>query len=520
MACNNKLIKLCSINIWTLSDRSQFTLDNYAYSEKFDAVFVQETETTDSDKLKLTNMKVVADDNKASNKGAALFVNNKHTVTKLKEINGISKKIDSSWGLVVMRKKRYIMGSVYVKGSYHNAINEVIQMLNKAHSLMGKMKAVGVILCGDFNARHIAWGDHKTDSYGKQLFEKLDMNKFAISTSPTPTFLAANGSSYIDLTIMTTNLVEKVKSCETNPTVQLYAGAPFRGHVPLLTTFSSEGCVTNEKAIEKINLDNLCWEKWSEDLDYTIGQSQTYLDDLNEPKELSNFLDKAILTITNKHGEKKIISRHSRPYWTPELTRLCDLMKNAQKFYIKRNTDENEERLKQAKQDFDDARKLECRNFILDKTKDLNSAERLEFWRKFKKLFKKKSEPGVDPLIDEKGNILTEESDLEECLFGTFFEGHHLNGVDFDEIFYEETNHIYEEILQENKEENNLIRDLNAEISPEELKSTIKTYKASGKSSDKEQFNPKMFKHLSDKVLKYIQKLANLRPSSSEKLER
>ena len=38
MAYNNKLIKLCSINIWTLSDRSQFTLDNYAYSEKFDAV--------------------------------------------------------------------------------------------------------------------------------------------------------------------------------------------------------------------------------------------------------------------------------------------------------------------------------------------------------------------------------------------------------------------------------------------------------------------------------------------------
>ena len=59
MTCNNKLIKLCSINIWSLSDRSQFTLDNYAYSEKFDAVFVQETETTDSDKLKLTNIKVV-----------------------------------------------------------------------------------------------------------------------------------------------------------------------------------------------------------------------------------------------------------------------------------------------------------------------------------------------------------------------------------------------------------------------------------------------------------------------------
>ena len=509
MAHNNNMIKTCSINIWTFSEKSRFTLDKYTYDERFDVVFVQETGTSDLEKLKLTNMKVVTDDNKAANKGAAIFVNRQHTITKLKEINEVSKNIDASWGLAVIKKKRYILGSIYVKDNYNNAINDAIKMLNKAYTLKSKLKAVGVILSGDFNARHVAWGDRLNDGYGKQLFQQLDNNKFSISCSPTPTYLASNGSSYIDLTIMTNNLVEKMISCETDPIVELHAGAPFRGHVPLLTNFSTDGCVTNEMVIEKINMDKICWEQWSEDLDRKITASEDYLEKITDPQILSNFLDKTIQTVTNQHGEMKTISKYSRPYWTPELTRLCKEMREARKVYIKRNTDPNEERLKQAKLAFDEARKRECESFIMSKTKDLNSAQRLEFWRKFNKLFNKKNEPGIEPLIDLDGNILTSDSELEECLFSTFFEGSHLQGANFDEIFYEETNNLYEEILHKNECEDVTIRDLNAEITLAEIKSTIKIYKSNGKSPDKEQFHPKMFKHLTNKTLQYIQKLAN-----------
>ena len=179
-------------------------------------------------------------------------------------------------------------------------------------------------------------------------------------------------------------------SCETDPIVELHAGAPFRGHVPLLTNFSTEGCVTNEKVIEKINMDKICWEQWSEDLDRKITASEEYLDKITDPQILSNFFDKTIQTVTNQHGEMKTVSKYSRPYWTPELTRLCKEMREARKVYIKRNTDPNEEKLKQAKLAFDEARKRECESFIISKTKDLNSAQRLEFWRKFNKLFNKK----------------------------------------------------------------------------------------------------------------------------------
>ena len=63
-------------------------------------------------------------------------------------------------------------------------------MLTKADNLMKKHKAYAVILTGNFNARHVAWGDHQSNDYGTKLFDNLDKTKFAILTSNTPTFLS------------------------------------------------------------------------------------------------------------------------------------------------------------------------------------------------------------------------------------------------------------------------------------------------------------------------------------------
>ena len=505
-------IKVCSINIQGWSERSKITLDHYTHKHKFAAVAVQETTTNDVNRLKLTNMKVMCDNNKSKNRGAAIYINDKFPTTKLKDLNETSKHTDSSWCLAVIHNKRYIIGSVYVNKEYQMGIDDVIKMLNKAHESMKKLKAVGVILTGDFNARHSTWGDHKTDENGKKLFKDLDTNKFAIITSSTPTFLAKNGSSVIDLTIVTTNLVEKVECCKTDTEVELWSGAPFRGHVPLITTLKSTGYVTNKEAIEKIGLDKICWETWSEDLENKLHQNEEYLKNVTNPQVLGNFLDTSIHSVTMKHGEKKLISTHSRPYWTEELDRLCSNMREARKAYTKRNTDSNEQKLKDAKELFDEARKKECESFILKQTDGMNKTERLKFWKEFNKLFRKKTNQNIDLLMNSDNTILSCPRDMEECMFSTFFEGDHLEGANFDEKFYQETNQICEEILSSNLqegEEDQTLKDLNSEITMQEIKSSIKGYKASGKSSDKEMFNPKMFKHLGTLALQQILRLAN-----------
>ena len=152
---------------------------------------------------------------------------------------------------------------------------------------------------------------------------------------------------------MTTNLVENLECCETDENVELFSGAPFRGHVPLITQFSAERCVTNRTVIEKINMDKICWENWSNELDSKISQCEDYLNNVNDPQVLSDFINKTIQTVTDNHGEKKIISTHSKPYWTPELSTLCNDMKEARKAYSKRNTDMNEEKFWLMKSELD-----------------------------------------------------------------------------------------------------------------------------------------------------------------------
>ena len=74
-------IKLCTINICGISNRSQFALNKYIDTEQIDLLFVQETDTTETKKLELNNMSFICDTNKAANRGAALYGRDKFSET-------------------------------------------------------------------------------------------------------------------------------------------------------------------------------------------------------------------------------------------------------------------------------------------------------------------------------------------------------------------------------------------------------------------------------------------------------
>ena len=67
-------IKLCTVNICGMSERSKFALNKYIEDEQIDLLAVQEIDTTDQVKLELINRSVICDTNKAANKGAALYI--------------------------------------------------------------------------------------------------------------------------------------------------------------------------------------------------------------------------------------------------------------------------------------------------------------------------------------------------------------------------------------------------------------------------------------------------------------
>ena len=157
-----------------------------------------------------------------------------------------------------------------------------------------------------------------------------------------------------------------------------------------------------------MNTDKICWDKWSQDLETSLEQADIPPETLNDPHSLGQILDETIQTVTLKHGVKKISSSHSKPYWTAELTRLCNEMRQARWKYCKRNTDANKDTLNTTKEAFDNARKKECQDFLIQKASKLNSVQSLRFWKEFNLIFKKKTEQKIDPLIDKEGNLLTE----------------------------------------------------------------------------------------------------------------
>ena len=170
--------------------------------------------------------------------------------------------------------------------------------------------------------------------------------------------------------------------------------------------------------------------------------------------------------------------------------------------YLSRNTDDNFKAYQAAKQDFEETRKKECQRFILDKTKSLNTAQSTQFWKHFNRMFKPVQDQQVDSLIDKSGKLLTDNKDIEEELFSTFFTGKHItdNEDSFDDKFYEEVCLLYETIKQQgfkssyNKASGCGI--LNDPITIDEVIMAIKSNKTTAQSFDNHMFHPSMFSNL------------------------
>ena len=126
---------------------------------------------------------------------------------------------------MVINNKRYAIGTVYLKLEHANGVSDLLKMLDLARSCAIKYHASGPLLIGDLNARHTIWGDSSSYKYGNLLSEHLDPMEFSILAPEQPTFLAQNGSSKIDLGIVSNSLVGKISMPMTDNLANLYSGA-------------------------------------------------------------------------------------------------------------------------------------------------------------------------------------------------------------------------------------------------------------------------------------------------------
>ena len=513
-------LKICSINICGMSDRSSSALEKYCFDHSLDVVGIQEAATANKNKLHLANMEMIQDTNAAKNKGCALYVNSgRLSITQVDSISQLSKNIDSAWGLVTGKHCRYIIGTVYLKLNYKNAVEELMKMLAVAHQTAKTMHATGVILMGDLNARSTLWGDTTENSYGKKLVNQLEFQNFSIISSDKPTFLSTNGCSNIDLLITSNDIEHSFSDIKTDELAILHAGAPTMGHVPILTTLQlAQAEPPEKKSAFKIDLTTMNWPRWTSYIENELNAKEDEFKTYDAYKHWTAF-DELLQLATAENSETKQTTIHDKPYWNKALTDASDELKDAKWCYMKRNTTPNRSRLAVARENFEAIRKEECQRFILEKTENLNAAQARDFWKQFNRIFKKKTSKKVAPLKSAEGSIIVKEEEMDEYLFATFFEGKHLQekGDDFDTNFFNSVNTIYDTILEDQKYPEpastttspNPREELNREISRDEVKNTIRSYKCSGKSFDNHQTHPTMLKHLGSNALSAVTDLFN-----------
>ena len=495
--------KLCTINICGLSQRSHMMLDKYAHDKNLILLSVQETGPCQDHKT-LTNMKTYQDTNAQLNKGCAIMVHNNAMFTQFSEISLMSRNIDTVWGMLSWSGKRYIIGNVYLKLDYISGVKEFISMLEKAHELSSKHKCSGVIAMGDFNARHLIWNDTTVNKYGKYLEENLDWSKFGVHAPSSNTFLANNGSSLIDFFIVSNNLDFNLCAPYTDYEAHLYSGAPFRGHVPVTIPIKPHSTYrSNDKLEKKLDLKSMNWEDWTRDIELALALSYETLAYDDKFEELWNLIIRTINTATAENCSTKTVSKHSKPYWNPELSAKSTTLRLAMKKYITRNTDDTLKILQEAKADFEETRKNACQQFILNETRNLNAAQSNKFWKNFNRLFKPPADQQVEALATSDGSILTENHLIEQELFETFFKAKHIeeNSGKFDEKFHQETNQLYSDIKRNNFYPENMENFahssmLYSPITPDEVQCTIKQNKSTAASFDNLEVHPSMLKQL------------------------
>ena len=169
---------------------------------------------------------------------------------------------------------------------------------------------------GDCNARHCLWGDSVCNPNGYLLLENLSPRENILNNGEA-TFLSTNDSSVIDLCIVSgRNATQGVFELTTDPNIEIFTGAPERGHIHLIVK-CNRSRTTGE--IFKPWLQKADWEAWQNVLEQ---YSHASIEAVNCPSALDqcgSVLDD-ITEATRLAIPYKKSSRHSKYFWSEDLS--------------------------------------------------------------------------------------------------------------------------------------------------------------------------------------------------------
>ena len=502
---NNNLsqFNICQINCSGLSDQSRIALDRFSSEEGIHALAIQETGNLGVCHTPQLHGKTMFLNHVSH--GVCLAVDNSLIPQSVPEL--ASPTVEAVWAISRIDSQSVLLGSMYSPPSIRS-LKSVLQMINKAWCYCKDNNIDGMLCMGDFNARSPSWGDHSQNLKGRELLHFIqDHNDLFLHSPGTQTFVSKNPSGYsvIDLAISAGTIANKLYNSHVNEAIELFTGAPARGHFPVIHSLTT--CKLKVTESTRRDLFNCDWDKWKLELDLRVLSYQDHWESLTAEELWVRFLHD--ITQTNERCiPTKRISSHSKPFWSATLSAASLTVRAARTSYQARSTPSNKSTYDLTKKEFGQLLVKEKNDWIHKRLEGLNASESTEFWTKYKYVFGAPKDNLIGNLRNG-GDLISEEAEKEALLFDTFFTGRHLNNLDFDEEHYTKINTELPQKLLAEMENEDKDSYLNGEIDLADIKIAINKQKSGSKATDTYGIHPVMMKNFGYHVIRLLGILFN-----------
>ena len=483
---NNHLLVM-QLNINGCSQNAITALNNYINREKAKVVLLSETKSSTISDSDFDNYKVLLKPNKSNPKqkgGVAILIHESITAERLHHLE--KDETDAIFTALTVSNRRILVCGAYVPPTNLPMLKVMEQQIVTAINNMSYQRCSLFAAFGDFNGRHPHWGDHATNRQGDHLLEFCSYNNLHIpALHNDKTFLCETGGSVIDIAITDQQTLTLIVNQYTDDTEELFTGAPTRGHIPVWTVISLKTPKRVTKTIFSWSRAN--WQEFHNHLENLSASSLLEIQYL-EPEEIWQRILDNLQECKDLFVPKVRISQHSKPYWTPELSKLSQEVREARKAFKHRSTFSNGDFLQDAKERFKNALLTAQTEFIEEKSSNLNTTDGTDFWKNFRRTFYR-TENSTIGAINRQGDLITQDDKKAETFFEQIFQGKHLEGSQFSQQwFHEVTNSL------KGNNNNNKFPEMTSMVTAEELASAIKATKTSRKGADGDGLHPLMLK--------------------------
>ena len=484
------MFSLGQVNISGLSKQSIIALDHYSADRRLSVLALQETGCVPATNV-FTNMLTFGVD---ADRGVSLSIATSlhpHRITSLEKAN-----VAAIFAVATVLGRPMMFASVY--SSPDNNLSVLLKSIQEAWEFCKRNGVPVLHIMGDFNARGIPWGDKVFNQSGHLLDSFCNQHGADILSPLSNTFICVNGGSVIDLGLQFggSGLAIDGPWTDEEDGLCLFTGAPARGHVPVLSSIGNTRA--RNQRTQVYNYRDADWKKWKHHVECCLQSC-----DSEDPNDMFQQLLSFIKEASDLYIPKKTVCRHSKPYWTPELSILSKNLQQAQKRYRYRRTWMNRLAVEEAKLLFKESL-IEGKNrWIHDRLSGLNVTETNIFWKRYRSMFLTPEENFIG-CLEEDGVLRHDPREKEQILFDTFFGGKHLRDHQFDEDHYD---FIQEEVYSFLQEDEEVESEFNKQVQPEEITTAISAQGSGSKSTDGDGVHPVTLKHLGPLARIFLAKL-------------